>query len=614
MVLRASLAEWHFEIWTDLMIIALSGRRIDQGGTRPARFPLGNVEFVRERLRDLLQKQGVTAVVSSAACGADLLILREARAIGIRCRVVLPFDRGRFRETSVLDRPGDWSFYDSLMDEVSTGNDLITLTASSDDPGAYEAANRAILDEAQALGRAAGEEVRAVLVWDGRSRGAGDLTEAFGIAAKQRGMNILEVLTLRTCFVVQGFGEKTDLSTGRVLNLDASYEVIKEAVEEVGLRCVRADEIIHSGTIDKPMYEWIYNADLVVADLSTYNVNAAYELGVRYGVRPGLTMIVAETQFKNPFDVSHIVTLPYEHLGKDIGRKEALRFQKELATRITKLLQDAAVDSPVYTFLSLRPPYEADRDQSSPEKAKKVASNSAELGLTQNAKDLLKDARAAMAMDNFLEAKGLFKALRRLLPRDLYIVQQLALATYKSKSPDQLSSLKEAHSYLKELGPEVSNDPETLGLWGAVHKRLWELTGDRAVLDTSIDAYERGFYLKQDYYNGINYAFLLNVRAAQYQNDGNKPEAVADFVLARRVRRSVVKYCESALAAGPMSDETKYWIVATMWEAAVGLEDEDAAATYKTQANTLAGAKWMLEATNEQLAKLQELLTVSPLE
>ena len=111
----------------------------------------------------------------------------------------------------------------------------------------------------------------------------------------------------KTCFVIQGFGEKTDLTSGRKLNLDASYQVIKEAVEDAGLRCLRADEIVHSGTIDEPMYQWIYRADLVIADLSTYNVNAAYELGVRYGVRPHATIIVAEDQFKNPFDVSHIV-------------------------------------------------------------------------------------------------------------------------------------------------------------------------------------------------------------------------------------------------------------------------------------------------------------------
>ena len=337
------------------MILALSGRRIDPPGRYPARFPLMNGELVGERIRHLLERHAVTAIVCSAACGADLLALREAGSLGIKRKVVLPYDRELFKKTSVLDRPGDWRFYDGTIDQVAANQDLITLAAGPDDEAAYAAANQAILENAQILGRSGGEEVRAVLIWDGKSRGVGDFTEAFGSAARQQGISIMEVFTLRTCFVVQGFGEKTDLSTGRVLNLDASYEVVKEAVEEAGLRCTRADEIIHSGTIDKPMYEWIYSADLVIADLSTYNVNAAYELGVRHGVRPGLTMILAENQFKNPFDVSRIVTLPYEHLGKDIGRREAARLKQVLIERITKLLSGAAVDSPVYTFLPLQP-------------------------------------------------------------------------------------------------------------------------------------------------------------------------------------------------------------------------------------------------------------------
>ena len=43
------------------------------------------------------------------------------------------------------------------------------------------------------------------------------------------------------CFVVQGFGEKTDFTNGRKLNLDASYRIIKKAVEAAGLECKRAD-------------------------------------------------------------------------------------------------------------------------------------------------------------------------------------------------------------------------------------------------------------------------------------------------------------------------------------------------------------------------------------
>ena len=75
---------------------------------------------------------------------------------------------------------------------------------------------------------------------------------------------------MKRCFVIQGYGQKTDYSNGRVLDLDASYAVIKEAVEDAGLECIRCDEIAHSGVIDVPMYQQLLEADLVIADLSTY--------------------------------------------------------------------------------------------------------------------------------------------------------------------------------------------------------------------------------------------------------------------------------------------------------------------------------------------------------
>jgi hypothetical protein len=52
--------------------------------------------------------------------------------------------------------------------------------------------------------------------------------------------------------------------------------------------------------------------------------------------------------------------------------------------------------------------------------------------------------------------------------------------------------------------PRDFHDTETLGLWGAVHKRLWDKTKDAAALDKAIRSYERGFSLRNDYYNGIN--------------------------------------------------------------------------------------------------------------
>ena len=74
----------------------------------------------------------------------------------------------------------------------------------------------------------------------------------------------------KTCFVVMGFGKKTDYQSGRMLDLDKSYQyIIKPAAEDAGLECKRADEIIHSGLIDVPMYDQLLAADVVIADIST---------------------------------------------------------------------------------------------------------------------------------------------------------------------------------------------------------------------------------------------------------------------------------------------------------------------------------------------------------
>src|SRR6185436_950230 len=135
-----------------------------------------------------------------------------------------------------------------------------------------------------------------------------------------------------TCFVVMGFGKKTDFETGRVLDLDKSYRnMIKPAVEAAGLQCIRADEIVHSGMIDVPMYEMLLNADLVVADLSTSNKNAYYELGVRHALKPHTTIVICEDGIKTfPFDVNHVLIRQYHHTGEGIDFEEVERFREVL--------------------------------------------------------------------------------------------------------------------------------------------------------------------------------------------------------------------------------------------------------------------------------------------
>ena len=453
-----------------------------------------------------------------------------------------------------------------------------------------------------------------------------------------------------TCFVIMGYDKKTDFETGRVLDLNQSYvNLIKPAVEAAGLKCQRADEIVHSGLIDVPMYERLLNADVVVADLSTSNRNAIYELGIRHALRPYTTVVIAEDGLmKSPFfDLNHILIRKYRHLGEDIGASEVRRFTAELTAAIKTILAmtaDLRHDSPVYKYIDrLTPPSVAEGAQAvAAARGAAPARPVAEATPPAPADDpphraMIERVNAAQNAGDFLKAKFLLEEIRdrcraRSLDRaanptgqpteDPSILQRLALVTYKSKSPTELASLHAARDLLALLDPRNSNDTETLGLWGAVHKRLWKLTTAHGDLDEAVRAYERGFSTARDYYNGINFAYLLNLRAATVTDPA---EAIADYVLARRVRKEVTAICEAWLAANPPPDAgapateqakslaDRYWVLATLEEAAVGVGDGAQVQRWHDDAALTRPAGWMLDTTRDQINALVALLDPSPL-
>ena len=438
-----------------------------------------------------------------------------------------------------------------------------------------------------------------------------------------------------SCFVIMGFGEKTDFQSNpqRVLNLNRTYEdIIKPAVKDTGHICVRADEIIHSTVIDKPMYDNLLSADLVIADLSTANVNAVYELGVRHALRPQRTIVLAEKNFSFPFDLNHLSILKYEHLGKEIGFTEVMRVREALKDKITMLMGSQEVDSPVFLFIPALQAASLSKATVMAAAAASPAPSSAPTDQKSFA-ELLVNFRVAKdgvkAAEDWALPLALLKRLKTMQPDDPYILQQLALATYKFEQPDKKTSLINAKNILNALGPQTSSDAETVGIWGAIHKRLWGATQNREDLDESVKAYARGYYIKNDYYNGINYAFMLDVRASCSAGD----EALVDRLLARRVRKDVLKISDrllqAAAAAAPpgvkpdgpaVSPNDLFWIGATKVEAVFGLGRRDEAKTLKAeivekerQRLITAGrdgdaVKWMEASLDDQLKELGELL------
>jgi hypothetical protein len=173
-------------------VIVEAGRRVDAADATFVRFPPQNVLEVREKIRQLLEKRKPVAIVSSAACGADLLLLDVAGGMNVPCHILLPSNPEDFRVSSVTDRPGDWG---ELYSKALRTSEVEVLKLPEGQEG-YLDTNLKLLDRAQALAKKEHTGAEALVVWNQESRGSDDVTGHFLEQARLRKIPILEISTL----------------------------------------------------------------------------------------------------------------------------------------------------------------------------------------------------------------------------------------------------------------------------------------------------------------------------------------------------------------------------------------------------------------------------------
>ena len=186
------------------MIVALAGRRIDKPGEKTTRFPLNNIDLVKERLRKLFISLNPTALVCSGACGADLLALEVTGELSIARSMVIPFEPQLFKSESVEDRPGNWgALFDSMYEQVNKEEKVQVLNYPVDDDDTYRKTNIDILNRAEVLAEKteAEKNILVIIVWEGRSKDKNDITAHFKKEAKRRGFKIKEINTLGKKFL-----------------------------------------------------------------------------------------------------------------------------------------------------------------------------------------------------------------------------------------------------------------------------------------------------------------------------------------------------------------------------------------------------------------------------
>lgn len=204
------------------------------------------------------------------------------------------------------------------------------------------------------------------------------------------------------------------------------------------------------------------------------------------------------------------------------------------------------------------------------------------------------------------------------------LAQQQAVCTYKDPDLPADQRLDRAFEILQRNDDlKTTEDQETLGIAGSIHKRLWELDGQKQHLERSLAFYLRGHGLgvesEDNGYNGINAAFVLDLLADQEEREAAKAYTVSETAPKRRleartIRMEIAKKLESKCALPPHASLLQqWWFVCTMAEANFGLQLYDAARRWLERAAALEDVpEWERESTVRQLARLAQLQASRP--
>jgi hypothetical protein len=114
-------------------------------------------------------------------------------------------------------------------------------------------------------------------------------------------------------------------------------------------KIVRADELPHPGSITHQIISLLYNADLVVADLTGSNANVAYELAVRHAFNKVSIHLIDKTD-TIPFDLKDERTIAF-----DLSDLDSARSCKEELNKFVRVILkgDVKYSSPVFRTLGV---------------------------------------------------------------------------------------------------------------------------------------------------------------------------------------------------------------------------------------------------------------------
>ena len=347
-------------------------------------------------------------------------------------------------------------------------------------------------------------------------------------------------------FVAMPFGTKPD-PDGKPIDFNRIYdELLRPALERVGLDVIRADEEQRAGDIRVDMFQELLMADLVLVDLTLDNPNVWYELGVRHALRARGVVLTLGPRGTKPFDIYTDRKLGYrlkdgapdpDHLAADIAALAEM-------TRETLEAGPERVVSPVYALLpnlaepdwkSLRAGaarefwrhhddwsmwIERARKAERPEDVLVLAEEAPVTALRVEARLLA--GKALVKGRHFNFALEQFEAACRFDPTNLDAARNRGMCLQRIGRND------DARAVYRKILADHPRDVETLALLGRLDKDAWVAAWNRdgstpeqkrsdaayedALLLTAIESYVAAFRAAPGhYYSGINALTLIHL-------------------------------------------------------------------------------------------------------
>ncbi len=308
----------------------------------------------------------------------------------------------------------------------------------------------------------------------------------------------------KTCFVIMGYGVKNNL------NLDLTYTmIIKPCIEENRLipfplyaeseyNAFRCDEISGSTAIDYKFVTCLNGADIVIADISTMNANAIYELGARHALKPRSTILLCAKEKGhefNFFDITYVPILFYEHSGMALEPKSVSAAREKLNKCLDFAINSSSPfpDNPIQRALIEKQSYDGN------------------LNPEPSIYELYVKGKHELDINDPKSAVVTLTELYKSAPSEENLLL-LSLAQYKIAEMDgSCKGLVECINFIRSnISVEDSTSEYLFGRLAAISLRIFNLSGDQQYYHDALTYYRRGAaYSKKNLYCPRNYCALL---------------------------------------------------------------------------------------------------------